>query len=69
MSDGLIGLLCILGSLLLIQTGMHIAISLLLLSFIGVWLVRGENVAGALLARASYDSIALDSLASFRSSF
>lgn len=62
MSDGLIGLLCILGSLLLIQTGMHIAISLLLLSFIGVWLVRGERVAGALLSRSSYDSIALDSL-------
>ncbi len=62
MSDGLIGLLCILGSLLLIQTGMHIAISLLLLSFIGVCLVPGDRVAGALLSRSSSDSIALDSL-------
>lgn len=62
MSDGLIGLLCILGSLVLIQTGMHIAISLLLLSFVGVWLVRGEIVAGNLLARSAYDSIALDML-------
>lgn len=62
MTDGMIGLLCILGSILLIQTGMHIAVSLMFLSFIGVWIVRGERVAGNLLARSAYDSMALDAL-------
>ncbi len=62
MTDGVIGLLCILGSILLIQTGMHIAVSLMVLSFIGVWIVRGERVAGNLLARSAYDSMALDAL-------
>lgn len=62
MTDGVIGLLCILGSILLIQTGMHIAVSLMVLSFVGVWIVRGQNVAGNLLARSAYDSMALDAL-------
>lgn len=62
MTDGMVGLLCILGSILLIQTGMHIAVSLMVLSFVGVWIVRGENVAGNLLARSAYDSMALDAL-------
>ncbi len=63
MSDAAIGLTCIIVSIFLIQTGMHIAISLMLLSFIGIWLVRGANVAGAMLSRSAYDSIAVDALA------
>lgn len=63
MSDAAIGLTCIIVSIFLIQTGMHIAISLMLLSFIGVYLVRGGNVAGAMLSRSAYDSIAVDALA------
>jgi C4-dicarboxylate transporter DctM subunit len=63
MSDAAIGLTCIIVSIFLIQTGMHIAISLMLLSFIGIWLVRGTNVAGAMLSRSAYDSIAIDALA------
>ena len=62
MTDGMVGLLCILGSIILIQTGMHIAVSLMVLSFVGVWIVRGERVAGNLLARSAYDSMALDAL-------
>ncbi len=63
MSDAAIGLTCIVVSIFLIQTGMHIAISLMLLSFVGIWLVRGWNVAGAMLSRSAYDSIAVDALA------
>ena len=63
MSDAAIGLTCIIVSIFLIQTGMHIAISLMLLSFVGIWLVRGTNVAGAMLSRSAYDSIAVDALA------
>ena len=63
MSDAAIGLTCIVVSIFLIQTGMHIAISLMLLSFIGIWAVRGANVAGAMLSRSAYDSIAVDALA------
>jgi len=63
MSDTAIGLACILGVIILIQTGMHIAISLMVLSFIGIVLVRDVNVAGALLARSAYESMAVDSLA------
>ncbi len=52
-----------LGSLLLmlalIYAGMHVAITLGLLSFIGVWLIRGDvEVAANLLAQAVSDSIA-----------
>ena len=50
----IIGLASVLGMLILIQTGMHIAIALLLLSFIGVWLIRGDFfVAGNMLALAA----------------
>jgi len=44
--------------LLLIYAGMHVAITLGLLSFIGVWLIRGDiQVAANLLAQAVNDSI------------
>ena len=62
MSDAIIGLLCIVGSLVLIQTGMHIAISLMLLSAIGIWAVDGFKKAGALISRAAYDNISNDVL-------
>jgi tripartite ATP-independent transporter DctM subunit len=60
MSDVLIGAVCMLGSLLLIQTGMHIAVALLLLSFVGVWGVKNLAVAGKLLASSAATSIASD---------
>ncbi len=45
--------------LALIYAGMHVAITLGLLSFIGVWLLRGEvGVAASLLAQAVSDAIA-----------
>ena len=45
--------------LVLIYAGMHVAITLGLLSFIGVWLIRGDvGVAASLLAQAASDAIA-----------
>lgn len=45
--------------LLLIYAGMHVAITLGLLSFVGVWLIRGDvQVAANLLAQAVNDAIA-----------
>ncbi len=59
MSDIEIGLLSIVGILILIQSGMHVAITLLLLSFIGVWAMKGNIiVAGNMLSLAALESIA-----------
>ena len=45
--------------LALIYAGMHVAITLGLLSFIGVWLIRGDvSIAASLLAQAASDAIA-----------
>ena len=45
--------------LVLIYAGLHVAITLGLLSFIGVWLIRGDaGVAANLMAQAVSDSIA-----------
>ena len=45
--------------LILIYAGMHVAITLGLLSFIGVWLIRGDvGIAASLLAQAVNDAIA-----------
>lgn len=58
MSDLQIGLMSIVGILFLIYAGMHVAIALTLLSFLGVWLIRGKwIVASKLLALAAADSI------------
>lgn len=58
MSDIQIGLLTIVGILLLIQSGMHVAISLLLLSFLGVWAMKGTMIiAGNMLSLAALESI------------
>ncbi|RMH48823.1 MAG: TRAP transporter large permease subunit [Alphaproteobacteria bacterium] len=57
--DGVeIGILSIAAILLLIQLGMHVAIALMAVSFLGVFLVKGKMaVAGALLAQAALDGI------------
>ncbi len=58
MSDLQIGFLSIIGILFLIYSGMHVAIALSLLSFLGVWLIRGSwGIAAKLLALAAADSI------------
>lgn len=58
MSSLEIGFISIAGILFLIYTGMHVSIALTLLSFVGVWLVRGNfDVASKLLALSAADSI------------
>ena len=58
MTDLQIGLLSIAGILFLIYSGMHVAIALTLLSFLGVWFIRGNwTIASKLLALAAADSI------------
>ena len=58
MNDLQIGLLSIVAILFLIYAGMHVAIALSLLSFLGVWFIRGDwAIAGKLLALAAADSI------------
>ena len=56
-SDTMIGLLCIVGSLVLVQSGMHIAIALMALSFVGVGVILNFEVAGKMLASSSISSI------------
>jgi tripartite ATP-independent transporter DctM subunit len=63
MSDVAIGTLCLLCSLVLIQTGMHIGVALMLLSFVGVWAIKDLVVAGKLLASSVSTSIASDAYA------
>lgn len=58
MSDIAIGALCLAGSLLFIQSGMHIGVALMLLSFVGVWAMKGMAIAGKLLASSATTSIA-----------
>jgi tripartite ATP-independent transporter DctM subunit len=58
MSDIQIGLLSIVGILFLIYSGMHVAIALTLLSFLGVGLIRDNwTIASKMLALAASDSI------------
>jgi len=58
MTDIQVGLLSIAGILFLIYAGMHVAVALMLLSLVGVWLVKGNWViANKLLALAASDSI------------
>lgn len=58
MSDIAIGALCMLTSLLLIQSGLHIGVALMLISFVGVWAIKSLAVAGKLLASSVTTSIA-----------
>ena len=60
MTDILIGVACIAGSLILIQSGMHIAVALMLLSFIGVWAMKSLALAGRLIASSVTTSLASD---------
>ena len=58
MSDIGIGMISIVGILVLIYSGMHVAIALTLLSYLGVGLIKGNwAIAGKLLALAASDSI------------
>ncbi len=63
MSDLAIGTVCLASSLLLIQTGMNIGVALMLLSFIGVWAIKGPVIAGKLLSSSVATSIASDAFA------
>ena len=60
MSDVMVGALTMLGCVVLIQTGMHIGVALMFLSFAGVFAIKGIEVAGKLLARSAATSIASD---------
>ena len=54
----LIGLASVLVMLVLIYAGMHVGIALALLSFVGVWMIRGDAlVAANMLALAASDAI------------
>lgn len=54
----LIGLVSVAIMLVLIYAGMHVGIALSLLSFVGVWMIRGDaTVAANLLALAASDAI------------
>jgi tripartite ATP-independent transporter DctM subunit len=58
MTDIQIGLWSVLGIVLLIYIGMHVAVALTLLSFLGVWLIKDNyTIASKMLALAASDSI------------
>jgi tripartite ATP-independent transporter DctM subunit len=63
MSEITIGAVCFVASLVLIQSGMHIGVALMLLSFVGVWAIKSLAVAGKLLASSVSTSIASDAYA------
>ncbi|MPZ59161.1 MAG: TRAP transporter large permease subunit [Rhizobiales bacterium] len=63
MSEIAIGAICLACSLVLIQTGMNIGVALMLLSFVGVWAIKGLVIAGKLLASSVATSIASDAYA------
>ena len=59
MSPTVVAGLSLLAMLGLIWAGMHVAVVLAVVSFVGVWLIRGDpSVAANLLAQASQDAIA-----------
>ncbi len=54
-----IGLLSVFGVLVLVYAGMHVGVALGLMSFMGIWLVRGNpEIAGKMLALAAAESLA-----------
>lgn len=59
MSNVEIGMLSLVAIVVLIQTGLHVAVAMTMVSFVGVVLVRGDaSVAGALLTHAALESVA-----------
>ncbi len=59
MSSALIASLSLLAMLLLIWSGMHVAVVLATVSFVGVWLIKGNvAVAANLLAQGASDAVA-----------
>jgi C4-dicarboxylate transporter DctM subunit len=59
MSNVEIGIASIVLILVLIQTGMHVAIALMVVSFFGVYFVKGKFIiAGSLLSQAALDGVA-----------
>ncbi len=58
MTPALIGVLSLFAMVVLIFAGLHIAVALLLLSFLGVFLIRGNvDAAMAMLAQAASDTV------------
>jgi len=58
MDPSTIGLISLALMILLIQLGIHIALVLLVLSFVATWMIRGNiDVAGSLLAKAVETSL------------
>ncbi len=58
MSNLEIGILAIIGVLVIIQTGMHIALAMMTVSFLAVWAMKNVEIAGKLLALAAAEKIA-----------
>ncbi|MFT5180930.1 MAG: C4-dicarboxylate transporter DctM subunit, partial [Alphaproteobacteria bacterium] len=59
MSDLQVGIAAIVAMIVLIQTGMHVAVVLMLVSFVSVWMIKDNpNIAGRLVAQASESAIA-----------
>jgi len=59
MSETEIGIGAIILMILLIQAGMHVAIVLMGLSFVAVWMIKGNiNIAGSLIAKSAETAIA-----------
>ncbi len=64
MSEVLVGSLSVIAICLLIYTGVHITVALMICSFIGVWLIKSDmGLATKLLGTAATDSIATYDLA------
>jgi len=54
-----VGILSLFAMLVLIYAGMHVAVALTLLSFLGVWIIKDDvGIAASLLAQAASDAIA-----------
>lgn len=54
-----VGILSLFAMLALIYAGMHVAVALTLLSFLGVWIIKDDiGIAASLLAQAASDAIA-----------
>lgn len=63
-SEVVVGSLSVVAICLLIYTGLHITVALMVCSFVGVWLIKGEaGLAAKLLGTAAADSIATYDLA------